>query len=340
MNIKKCICFFIKMAISGVLALTILSLLCLVYYNPPLAVAQPEGYTNYKLTPNASWRFMTEGNGGGVINSAGYNDPQDPIEGKKTICVLGSSHTEALQVDSEKNFVSRLETMVTDDADATNDYQCLNLGISGHFFDVVVSNFQNFANSYEDVSYVVIEVNNIEFSQEALEKMRNEEYHTELEEHSFVHKALQRIPYLRLLVKQYNDLQMNSAAAPAASAEPQSFENYEALLEPVMQKLAQISKEKNFQLVILHHNHVAFDENNQAYVQHNAQAQQQFQQSCEKNGIRYISTDDAFCQHANTYRELPYGFSNTRPGTGHLNEVGHELIAQVLYKALFVSEGV
>ena len=169
MNLKKCLVFCIKLVVSGVLALTILSLLCLVYYNPPLAVAQPDGYTNYKFAPNKPWSFMTEGNGRGVTSAFGYNDSQAPVEGKKTICFLGSSQTEALEVDMEKNFVSLLEAKLATDEVDSNDYQCLNLGISGHFFNVVASNFRNFANSFDSVDCVVIEVNNIEFSDEELE---------------------------------------------------------------------------------------------------------------------------------------------------------------------------
>lgn len=74
------------MMVSGVLTLVILSALCLIYYNPPMSAAQPDGYTNWKYVPNSSWRFMTEGHGHGTINSLGYNDPQDPIPGVESIC--------------------------------------------------------------------------------------------------------------------------------------------------------------------------------------------------------------------------------------------------------------
>ena len=194
MNMKKCMGFCLKVIISGVLALVILSLLCLYYYNPPIAEPQPEGYTNFKFVPNSSWSFMTEGNGHGVVNSLGYNGVQDPIDGKKKICFLGSSQTEALQVDTEQNFVSLFESMLD-----SEDYQCLNLGISGHSFDIIASNFRNFADSFQDVSHVVIELSNVEFSDEQLEKMLNEEYHSDLEQHSSLYQLMQRIPYMRLL---------------------------------------------------------------------------------------------------------------------------------------------
>lgn len=41
--------------------------------------------------------------------------------------------------------------------------------------------------------------------------------------------------------------------------------------------------------------------------------------------------------YAREYKEklvLPYGFSNTKPGYGHLNEAGHQMVADVLYPLL------
>ena len=340
MNLKKYLSFFIKMMVSGVLALVILSALCLIYYNPPMSAAQPDGYTNWKYVPNSSWRFMTEGHGHGTINSLGYNDPQDPTPGVESICFLGSSQTEARQIDQNKSFTSLLETMISSDASASNDYQCLNLGISGHFFEIVVSNFQNFADSFDDVRYAVIEINYVEFTEEEVERMLKEEYHSDYGARSLLSKALQKIPYLRLVSRQLNDLQKNKAAAAPASvpSEVPSYENYAAILDPVMGKLSRIAQEHNFELIILKHSRIALDEEGNAYAQGSQEALEQFRQSCEANGIGFICTDDLFCEYVNTHQEMPYGFPNAYCGEGHLNEVGHQLITQLLYSELFAAK--
>lgn len=337
MRFKQVLNFWVKIMISGILALGILSLLCLFYYNPPIAVPQPEGYTNYKYMPNDHWSNMTEGYGRGITNGLGYNDLQNPVEGAKTICFLGSSQTEALQVGAEKNFVALLEQKLSADADDTNDYQCLNFGISGHFFEVVVSNFERFADGFENVDYVVIEVDNVEFTNEELEKMLNEEYHADMDEGVF-RKTLKRIPYLRLLVKQYQDLRSNDGSDSDAGIGVSGYEDYAMRLDPVMKKLSDCSRTCGFELVVLKHSPIALDTDNKAYAINSAEAVDQFKKSCEANGIRFLCTDEVFCEHVNTHAELPYGFSNSRPGIGHLNEVGHRLIAQQLYSELFAAK--
>lgn len=55
-----------------------------------------------------------------------------------------------------------------------------------------------------------------------------------------------------------------------------------------------------------------------------------FKEECEHVGIDFIDTGDAFLEHYNKYHELPYGFANTTPGNGHLNEVGHKIMADVI----------
>lgn len=55
-----------------------------------------------------------------------------------------------------------------------------------------------------------------------------------------------------------------------------------------------------------------------------------FKEVCAGTNIDFIDTGDAFLEHYNKYYELPYGFSNTTPGSGHLNEVGHKIMADAI----------
>ena len=48
------------------------------------------------------------------------------------------------------------------------------------------------------------------------------------------------------------------------------------------------------------------------------------------NGIRLLDMRPVFVEYYNLHQELPYGSVNTRPGNGHLNKLGHRLIAEAL----------
>jgi hypothetical protein len=39
---------------------------------------------------------------------------------------------------------------------------------------------------------------------------------------------------------------------------------------------------------------------------------------------------DDFQTYYDEYHELPYGFANTTPGNGHMNEIGHRIMADAI----------
>lgn len=59
-----------------------------------------------------------------------------------------------------------------------------------------------------------------------------------------------------------------------------------------------------------------------------------FVEGCEANDILFLDMGDAFLKEYEASYEVPYGFSNTSPGTGHLNRIGHRLVAEELYKMI------
>ncbi|MCA9226748.1 MAG: hypothetical protein KDA47_14095 [Planctomycetales bacterium] len=53
---------------------------------------------------------------------------------------------------------------------------------------------------------------------------------------------------------------------------------------------------------------------------------------CDELEIQFVDMQPVFDEHCRTHRELPRGFPNTFPGEGHLNEVGHRLVADRIWK--------
>lgn len=324
---KKTVLFFCKLAVSGVLALVILSGFALVYYNPPMAEPQPDKYTNSKFISGGFWSDMTEGVGFGKTNNLGYNDGDAFDPAAPVVAVIGSSHTEALQVPQNETYTAQMQQLLQ--TKVGKNVNCLNLGISGHFLNISVSNFRYFAESFENVECAIIETANLSYTPEELEKMLNEEYHKDLKQRGGIYAVAQRIPYLRLLYKQFQDSRQK---AGGAAKEPEAFDyaGYEAGVNEIMKKLSGIATEHSFPLVILYHDSVNV-QNKQAFRKDDARLVEIFRKSCEQNGILFVDVTDRFVQHFNSTYELPYGFSNTTPGSGHLNVLGHRLIAEELY---------
>ena len=55
---------------------------------------------------------------------------------------------------------------------------------------------------------------------------------------------------------------------------------------------------------------------------------------CEENGIYFISMTERFLnEYAKDYT-IPYGFMNTSVAKGHLNENGHRMLADEVYRLI------
>ena len=58
------------------------------------------------------------------------------------------------------------------------------------------------------------------------------------------------------------------------------------------------------------------------------------QEESKKNNIPFLNTEKDFLSFFSEENEFPFGFNNTKPGTGHLNKNGHKIIANILYEFL------
>lgn len=326
---KKLLIFLLKLGISSILAVTILSLWCLVYYNPPISIAQPDGYTNNRYQPHSRWADMTEGYGWGSINDIGYNNAADYDPSLKTIAFIGSSQVQAVQVPQDKNMVSLTQKMLHGDDDPNNDYQCLNLGVSGHFFNISVSNYEYFVEHFDNVDYVVMELGGFDYTAEDLDKMLAGEFHVSSGNRGILYTTLQKIPYLRLLVKQWQDV--NKASADEEPEESIAGEDLYPKVEAVIQKLANLSNEHGIKLILVYHQQFTVNPDHSVDFHQDAVLENHLIKSCEVNNVPIIVMNQTMVDHYEAYHEFSYGFSNSTPGAGHLNTVGHKLIAQRVY---------
>lgn len=326
---KKTILFFCKLAISGILALAILSVLTMAYCNSPQSVAQPDKFTNNKFVSHTYWMNMMEGGGYGKTNNLGYNEQDDFDFATPMIAVLGCSHTQALEIPQNKTYTAQLQQLLK--SGGAEDIDCQNFGISAHFLNVCVSNFRYFAEAFQDadVKCAVIETSSINYTPEEWEKMFAEEYHSDLQERNPLYTMAQKIPYLRLLYRQFQDVRKSGNTTVVEPA-PFDYTGYKVGVDQVMEKLSGIAKEEGFPLVILYHNSITVQDRT-ASREDDAQQLEIFRDACQRNGILFVDVTNRFIDHYNNTFELPYGFSNTTMGTGHLNELGHRIIADELY---------
>ncbi len=316
-------------------ALCILSAFSLVYYNGPPTIPQPELITKNRFMPNRVWSTMGEGFGYGVTDNLGYNNAYYNNCTDPDVVVVGSSHMEAVHVPATANCTDVLNKLFAEDEREDNDLKCLNIGRSGSFFDQSASYFETIAEYFDTARYIVVETKSLGWTVEQLDGMLNQEYRKDMKERSLAANIAVSIPYFRIFAKQFGELfPLKPAEEPLPLSTDQDGEEYASKMNAVIEMMATQARENGKELIILHHNTYSYEDMENAISDDDPEQMKVLEESCKKNGVVLVDVVDDFISHYKETYQLAYGFANSQIGEGHLNRLGHSIIANELYAAI------
>jgi hypothetical protein len=317
----------IKIMSAGAVAFVSLNAFCFVYYNLPVHITSKTGTTDYAWEKYAYFSKMTEGFGHGYMNNEGFNNLEDYTTQPIDILLMGSSHMEGTNVPQNKTSAAFLNQLYK------GSRYAYNIGTSGHTFPHILNNIETAIQYYGPQKYVIIEINSIQFDMRDLEKSINANLERIPSYDSKIMYYLQKIPYLRLLYLQYkNFTKSNEDDVLENSIVVSDQEKYTAILDTAMKKLSQISTDYGITICLFYHPHFTLNPDGSISENTNHEYLKSFENLSYKNDILFINMASIFVEeYKNTY-VLPHGFSNTAIGAGHLNETGHRLVAQELFR--------
>ena len=105
----------IKIILAAALGIVLLDIFCAFYYNPTGYVDSDHGATDLVREPGAFTSRATEGIAWNTMDANGYNNPDVPGDAGISVLMMGSSHTEGLNVMQEDNVSSRLGELLQPD---------------------------------------------------------------------------------------------------------------------------------------------------------------------------------------------------------------------------------
>lgn len=156
---KKIITFF-KIAISGFLAICILSCFCFFYCYTPFGVADETESTIRKSQPLSCSHYMKEGFSWKKTDANGYYNKTKEQSIDPEILIAGSSHFEALQI-SESDTVEGI---------LNSKYKTYSLGVSGQFIDQCLCRLPKMVDTYHPSKYIILETNGEPIDKEDLKR--------------------------------------------------------------------------------------------------------------------------------------------------------------------------
>jgi len=308
-----------------------MTLFCILYYNIPVHYPNFNAATDYKWEPNHFYSRGTEGfafgktNNDGFINSIDYTENMD-ID----VLIMGSSHMEAYQVSQSESVTGRLNALL-------ENKTVYNIGISGHGFLTCCCNFEAALKKYRPLYFTVIETSGITFKSEELNAVLTGTL-PELPSHSGgVIGFLSGNQFLRLIYGQLQGFMGQETDAneeTTSNMRPESTNDSSEALNNVLALLSKTAVQHETGIIIVYHPTTRINSDGSLLLPSEDTERETFANLCAKNGIIFLDMTERFKYEYDVNHILPYGFTNSSVGSGHLNKYGHEMIADELHKIM------
>lgn len=330
MNRKRHI-FLLKLISAMLIAFIILNAFCILYYNLPAHRSSKTHSTDHIWQEEKFYSRGTEGFASGVIDANGFNNLQTYEKGNIDLLMMGSSHVEAFNVAQDKNAVALLNQKFKNDNLDMNAY---NIGISGHAFETCLNNLDNAVDEFAPQKYVVIETSSVSPNATIIDNALNGTLASNEVSNSSIVNFLQRIPYVRLLYAQLkHTIKNNKNTVPDQSennVEIDKPESY-AKLDNFMKQSIKKCQDANVQIIVFYNCKISIDKQGEVKDRTNLDDIAFFKKVCDDNGVIFLDMHDAFAAKYKETQKLPHGFANTQVGQGHINETGHQVVADEIY---------
>ena len=331
---KKFLSWVLKAFVAGCIAFALLCAFCLLWYNIPIHSDNPSGATEYVWESHKFYSKATEGFALGRTNNEGFNNIKDYNEGDSIdILLMGSSHTEGFNVAQDENSGAVINQLFE------GEKYCYNIGTAGHTLLYCISNLPAALDRYQPEEYLIIETFSVDFGEKELMSVVDNTIAPIPSHNGGIVGLMQKLPYLRLFYTQHFKGGGQAFGDTQESKPAEAEDNYLPALEQMLDIVAAECAEHQVQPIIVYNNSLLLREDGSAYTDTNTEKLENFRSICEDKGIVFIDICPRFLEVYDSEHKLPYGFSNTSPGGGHINKVGHRIFAEEVFKTIREMEG-
>lgn len=292
-------------------------------YKPGILVNSDEGFSRTK------------------INSLGMRNIEVASKGpnEKRILILGDSYTEGIHVSDDNLYTVKLEKDLIKELNKT--ISVVNSGRSG----ASPANYiylSEFYNSKISSDYTVIQTSDSDWSIDIFNKEQNFYVNEENGRFKVVFNnylssspLLKKVPELSFILKfnelpilSYANVKIKQLKQPQSSAENgESFKDLDAKrLERISDWTIKELKNRYPNIVFLYMPTIDYNKPSEDYTP----IEKLIKAKCDEYGIDFIDVRKEFLNYYTQNKQPAYGFNNTTPGIGHMNKIGHSIVADSL----------
>lgn len=334
--------------IALAIVFTIFNIIGMLYYHIPYWFDRSANATESIWRPHAFVLQAKEGLGLNYVDTNGYVNEDKPLSEDGYVLVMGSSHTQGKEVVSGQRFTDILNEKL-------GGKDCLkvyNMAIDGHFYDMLVDGFGAALQEFPNSDAIVLEIGSTYYEIEDLtasvEQRDYDEFYlgpnlaSQMTTQDKL-KALvkENLPYVNLVKKQLTSVNIGDTNA-FGIRKTNNKETIDAVdkiqyYQAVQGTVNLMKSEYSGKIIILYHPTMALNKDGSIDWE-KEDTYETFRSAVEDSGIYFVDMTETFQTEYEEKSVVPYGFSNTAPGEGHMNRYGHEMVAEKLYEVLTSGE--
>ena len=338
-NIKNIIQWILAFALAFGLA----NLLILPYWYAPGWVLRDFGSTPAIYHAGKTVLNGYEGYGFATVDERGYLNEDKPLA-DEVVLVLGCSHTKGIEVPMDKRYTSLLNDMVSGGDDSK--LYVYNMAIDGFYFPQIAAGFGAALQELPSVSSIIIEIPTTEYAPTDFVGYSSRQYSadftgtTAFENQGLSSKLQTAIKETFPLASLYLSKQFvfeESNKTPFLYNVTTTKENP---FPPNIQGDYQLAIQNSFEamrslwdgeIIVIYHPKIELQSDGSMKMLDSISVPW-FAEVCSQYNIKLIGSGGVWLDAYQKDYTVPYGFSNTAPGQGHLNEDGHKLLADLIYE--------
>ncbi len=330
----KNLTYVFKWFLAILISFALINVICFFYERQGGWRDTPNGATLAVREPYSVLVHGTEGYSITIVDKNGYLNPDKELA-DEYVLIMGSSHTQGKEVSPDKKF----SVLINDSYGDDKYLHTYNIACDGSYLPTQIKYFKAALEAFPGASIVVIEIASTAFDTSVLEQSLNQPEYDPLdsavwfENMSITDKIRSAVKdYIPMLSKIKRNYMTIKEAKAVQVKQPIDLDEYRIVINKALQL---IRSETDVPIVFVYHPGVIVNYDGSVTLGY-SETNDIFEDACLQNGIDVIDTGEAFLECYENSKELPYGFSNTTLGTGHLNATGHKIIADEIIEYLEV----
>lgn len=338
----------IQWSLAFILSFLIMNGIMFVYSYDPGWVKRSGNATPGFYEPGKKIVNFVEGFGISRVDDNGYINQTADLDESGYILVLGNSQANGNNVMPADKWVSLLNDSLK--RNANDKSKVYNVSRGGADFCDIVSGFSAAISEFGDADTVIIQIASTDFG---VDKMKNSLVQRKYSEEMCADSMMRTLSFgqkMRNALKDYFPLvtfslgekitqmdldftnafiyhQISNETELTNKHEETDFE--EEYCRALNDMLSLLKENYDKRIIILNLPTVEIGKDGQLKCI-NSSTERILAQLCEEEDIIYLNMSEQYLNNYSEKNVVPYGFSNTRPGYGHLNREGNRMVAEAL----------